>query len=165
MVRVVVDTMLGNLARWLRVLGVDVEYSRKFTDSEILSNAYREGRVVLTKDLGLHRRALRMGLKSVYIPPDTVDVAEMLVLVAKELGLSIRFDKGNTRCPICNTRLSVVSKAQVSTIVPPEVLNKYDTFWYCPKCHKAYWQGNHWKTISNIIEKARSKLNANLNSS
>jgi uncharacterized protein with PIN domain len=158
MVRVVVDTMMGNLARWLRVLGVDTEYSRRFTDSEILSVAFREGRVVITKDLGLHRRALKLGLRSVYIPPDTTDVVEMLVIVARELGLSIEFDKGSTRCPICNTKLSVVSKAQVSTIVPPEVLNRYDTFWYCPRCHKAYWQGNHWKTISDVIEKARSRL-------
>jgi len=158
MVRVVVDTMMGNLARWLRVLGVDTEYSRRFTDSEILSVALREGRVVITKDLGLHRRALKLGLRSVYMPPDTTDVVEMLVIVARDLGLVIEFDKGSTRCPICNTKLSVVSKAQVSTIVPPEVLNRYDTFWYCPRCHKAYWQGNHWKTISDVIEKARSRL-------
>ena len=158
MVRVVVDTMMGNLARWLRVLGVDTEYSRRFTDSEILSVALREGRVVITKDLGLHRRALKLGLRSVYMPPDTTDVVEMLVIVARDLGLVIEFDKGSTRCPICNTKLSVVSKAQVSTVVPPEVLNRYDTFWYCPRCHKAYWQGNHWKTISDVIEKARSRL-------
>ena len=158
MVGIVVDSMLGNLARWLRVLGYDTEYSRKMQDKDLLSLAIREGRIIVTRDLGLHRRALKMNLKSVYIPPDVTEVADMLVLVAEGAGLSVRFDKSNTRCPLCNSRLSIVPKAQIATIVPPEVLAKYDTFWYCPRCRKAYWQGTHWKTISNTLEIVRSRL-------
>lgn len=159
MVKIVVDSMLGNLARWLRVLGYDTEYSRKLQDKDILNLAIRDGRVVITRDLGLYRRALKKNLKSVYIPPDLTEIVDMLTLVAEKLGLNIRFDKGNTRCPLCNSMLAIVPKAQIATLVPVEVLNKYDTFWYCVKCRKAYWQGNHWKTISDTIEVVRTRLN------
>lgn len=140
-------------------MGYDTVYSRQMHDKDVLSIAIREGRAIVTRDLGLHRKALKMNLVSVYVPPDVTDVADMLVLVANELGLNVRFDRNNTRCPICNNRLSIVPKAQVATIVPPEVLNKYDTFWYCAKCHKAYWQGHHWRTIHDTLELVRSKLN------
>lgn len=158
MVKIVVDSMLGNLARWLRVLGYDTEYSRKMQDKDILSLAIRDDRVVITRDLGLHRRAIRKNLKSVYVPPDLTEITDMLTLVAEKLGLSIGFDKSNTRCPLCNSRLTIVPKAQIASLVPPEVLNKYDTFWYCTRCNKVYWQGNHWKTISDTIEVVRSRL-------
>ncbi len=158
MVKIVVDSMLGNLARWLRVLGYDTEYSRRTRDRDVISLAVREDRVIITRDLGLHRRAVKRNLRSVYIPPDVVEVVDMLALVAEKLGLSIKFDKGNTRCPLCNSKLDIVLKAQVAHLVPPEVLNKYDTFWYCAKCQKAYWQGRHWKTINDVIETVRSRL-------
>jgi len=158
-VKVVVDSMLGNLARWLRVLGYDTEYSRKMQDGDILSLAIRDSRIIITRDLGLHRRAIKKNLMSVYIPPELTEIADMLTLIAEKLGLSIDFDKGNTRCPLCNNRLSIVPKAQIASLVPPEVLNKYDTFWYCSKCRKVYWQGNHWKTISDTLEIVKSRLN------
>lgn len=161
MVKIVVDNMLGNLARWLRVLGYDTVYSRKMQDSDILEIAIRENRVIITRDRGLHRRAVKKNLKSIYISPGLTDVVDILTLVAKSLNLAIRFDKGNTRCPLCNAKLDVVPKAQIASLVPPEVLNKYDIFWYCAKCHKAYWQGNHWKTINDAIEIIKSKLNTN----
>ncbi|MEM2006541.1 MAG: Mut7-C RNAse domain-containing protein [Sulfolobales archaeon] len=158
-VRIVVDNMLGNLARWLRVLGYDTEYSRKSQDADILNLAIRDDRVIITRDLGLHRRATKKNLKSVYIPPDLTEIADILALVAEKLGLSVEFDKGNTRCPLCNNKLSIAPKAQIASFVPPEVLNKYDTFWYCAKCRKVYWQGNHWKTISDTLEMVKNKLN------
>lgn len=158
MVKIVVDSMLGNLARWLRVLGYDTEYSRRMQDRDILSLAIRDDRVVITRDLGLHRRAIKKNLKSIYVPPDLTEIADILVLVAEKLGLSIGFDKGNTRCPLCNSGLTIVPKAQIASLTPPEVLNKYDTFWYCARCNKVYWQGNHWKTIAETIEVVRSKL-------
>ncbi len=139
-------------------MGYDTEYSRRARDRDVVGLALREDRVIVTRDLGLHRRAAKRNLRSIYIPPDVVEVADMLALVAEELGLGMKFDKGNTRCPQCNSRLNIVPKAQIAHLVPPEVLNRYDTFWYCEKCQKAYWQGRHWKTINDVIETVRSRL-------
>ncbi len=158
MVKIIVDSMLGNLARWLRVLGYDTEYSRKMLDKDILTTAIREDRVLITKDLGLHRRALKNNITSVYIPPEVTEIADILTILVEKLGIEVKFDKNNTRCPLCNSRLSIVPKAQIATLVPPEVLSKYDTFWYCSKCKKVYWQGNHWRTINDTIQLIRSRV-------
>ena len=42
--------MVGKLARWLRVLGLDVSYSNKYEDDEIIDIAESEDRVILTRD-------------------------------------------------------------------------------------------------------------------
>jgi Uncharacterized conserved protein len=42
--RFIVDTMLGNLARWLRILGYDTIYSPTMEDWAILRIAERDGK-------------------------------------------------------------------------------------------------------------------------
>ncbi len=42
--------MVGKLARWLRVLGVDVSYDTSLDDHELLALARREKRILLTRD-------------------------------------------------------------------------------------------------------------------
>ncbi len=52
------DSMLGKMARWLRMLGHDVTYNVPFGDNELLEVAKKENRVLLTKDLELYQRAI-----------------------------------------------------------------------------------------------------------
>jgi uncharacterized protein with PIN domain len=47
------DAMLGRLARWLRVLGVDTLYEPTLSDPELVSRAELDGRIVLTRDRAL----------------------------------------------------------------------------------------------------------------
>ena len=53
----IVDAMLGTLAKWLRMMGYDTLYSKSYNDAQILSIAARTGRIIITSDKGLHRRA------------------------------------------------------------------------------------------------------------
>src|SRR5262249_7005230 len=48
-----VDTMLGRLARWLRILGHDVVYGPHLHGRGLVSCARREGRVIVTRDTRL----------------------------------------------------------------------------------------------------------------
>jgi len=154
--RFIVDSMLGDVARWLRMLGYDTLYSKRYKDYEILRIAERDDRVIITRDLGLMRRAFKRGLKVVHI--DTTDIEDALVTIALRTGIDVKFKENETRCPHCNTRLVVISKAEALSLVPPSVGAKYDKFWKCPKCGKVYWQGNHWKTINTILENVNKKV-------
>ena len=51
--RFVADAMVGKLARWLRVIGVDVLYDPSLDDHELVALARRERRVLLTRDTPL----------------------------------------------------------------------------------------------------------------
>ncbi len=155
-VKFVVDTMLGDLARWLRMLGYDVVYSRKLTDWQVLRIAEKDKRIILTRDRGLHARALRRGLKSILILSD--DIEDRLYAVAKRynIRLYILFDK--TRCPLCNTLLIRVDKEKVKGEVPGPVYERYYDFWKCPKCGKVYWRGRHWIKIEEILERVRKRI-------
>jgi hypothetical protein len=53
--RFLVDAMLGRLAKWLRILGYDAEYFPG-EDDDLLRQARRQGRVLLTRDTRLLRR-------------------------------------------------------------------------------------------------------------
>lgn len=148
--RFVVDTMLGNLARWLRILGYDAIYSPKMEDWAILKTAEEEGRIILTRDVGLYRRAIKKGLEAFLI--DSSKIEEMLRELARRYNIRTEFNENDTRCPICNTPLRKTSSlTEVSGKVDKKILLSYRSFWVCPSCGKIYWKGKHWKTIENIL--------------
>ncbi len=154
--RFICDSMLGDVARWLRMLGYDTLYSRNYKDWEILRIAERDDRIILTRDVGLYWRARRKGLRAVLVEYGPIE--EVLACISARTGIELRFNESKTRCPYCNIVLSVISKAEALSLVPKEVAVKYDKFWLCPRCRKVYWRGNHWKTISNVLMKANKLL-------
>jgi len=56
--RFVVDANLGQLARYLRLLGFDATYRNSFTDAEVAQISSREKRIVLTRDRALLRHKI-----------------------------------------------------------------------------------------------------------
>ncbi len=59
-IRFLADSMVGKLARCLRLLGHDARYERCLEDGLLVAAAAEEGRVVLTRDRRLvERRACR----------------------------------------------------------------------------------------------------------
>ncbi len=149
----IVDTMLGRLARWLRILGYDTVYGRRLEDWRILKIAEDEDRIIITRDVGLHRRAINKGLRSILMEQD--DMAQRLATIAYLAGIRLYIDLDRTRCPICNARLLRVSKDKVKDKVPRRVYELHDDFWICPRCGKVYWMGSHWRMIEKILEEAR----------
>lgn len=138
----IVDSMLGKLARRLRLLGQDTLYTPDIDDHDLIKISKLEGRVIVTRDTGV---AKVRGLKVFLIRPTALD--EQL----KEFsGLSrIRFDSRTSfsRCPNCNTPVEEVEKEKVKKIVPKHVYDTMEKFAYCPKCIKAFWQGTHYDKL------------------
>jgi uncharacterized protein with PIN domain len=148
--RFIVDTMLGNLARWLRILGYDTIYSPEMEDWAILKIAERDKRILITRDVGLYRRAIKRGLEAVLI--DTLKIEEMLRTLITRYNLRREFDENDTRCPKCNNILRrTTSLIEVSSKVEKPIALSYRVFWICSSCGKVYWKGKHWKTIEKIL--------------
>lgn len=138
----IVDSMLGKLAKRLRLLGHDTLYAPDIDDHDLISIAKHEDRIIVTRDTGV---AKVRGLKVMLIRSTAIE--EQL----KELSRlsKIRFDSriSFSRCPDCNTPVEEVEKSKIENIVPKLVFDTMDKFAYCPKCKKAYWQGTHYDKL------------------
>ena len=129
--------MVGKLARWLRVLGVDVAYSNTYEDDEIIRIATAENRIVLTRDTGLAAR--RAAVRFVLIESD--DYTQQIGEVIREF--SLRDFEVFTRCLECNVVLTPASKESVFERVPPYVYLTQERFAVCPSCNRVFWHGTH----------------------
>ncbi len=148
--RLLLDGMCGKLARWLRLLGLDAEYSKDADDEALLFEAERTGRVLVTRDRELYDKAVKRGLRCVLLT--STDHVENMRKVLRELNAKIALPPKETRCPLCNSPLREVDLNSVLTLLPSEGLAKrYDKFWLCERCRKAYWIGSHWRNIKKTL--------------
>lgn len=155
--------MLGKLTRWLRIMGQDVVSVNDYDlgsgeeDDFLLDFANDEGRVLLTRDVDLHREALKRSIRSVLLEDEEMGPVEQVNLISKKLGQSFGIDSGDSRCPVCNGELENVSSGDVSDVVPEPVVEENEEFWKCLNCEKVYWRGGHWENIEKKEEKLRDK--------
>jgi uncharacterized protein with PIN domain len=153
-VKFLADSMLGKLARWLRMLGHDVTYNVTLNDSELLQLAKKEKRVLLTKDLELYKRAVSRGVDTFYVEGATE--SQRLAEIAKRYSLALVIDMDKANCPVCNAKLEQTPKAKLTSELEKNTFTYYDKFWKCPNCGQIYWQGAHWKQISNTLNEAQT---------
>lgn len=153
--------MLGKLARWLRILGQDVEYSNNLDDTRLITISKKERRILLTRDLELYKQAMAKGADTFYLRGQTGE--EKLAEVARRFSMKLNVNMRISRCPKCNTRVKPILKEDVAGKVKRNTFDCYEEFWNCPECGQVYWQGAHWAGIEERLEKARQCLNAQNN--
>ena len=110
--RFIADNMLGRLARWLRILGYDTHYPPEGDDSDLISTAVSEERIILTRDKTV---ANTNKAKAVYIKGDLLEdqLAQITVDLNLELNANLLEEGDGTlvnRCPICNGILKTMDK-------------------------------------------------------
>jgi uncharacterized protein with PIN domain len=133
----VADVMVGKLARWLRVLGIDVVYSNTLEDAEIEGIADAEDRIILTRDVRF-AAGQRPG-RCLLIESDHYKEQVLQVLGTFHIDRFSVF----SRCLECNAPLQDVDKEDVFERVPPYVYLTQDRFARCPACNRVYWHGTH----------------------
>jgi len=146
----VVDNNAGKLAKWLRIMGYDTLLFKGEDDGRMISIAFSEGRIILTKDTQvLKRRVVTTGgLKVIFIEDD--DPKAQLRQIVKELGLGCF--KPFSLCLECNETLLTRNKEEVHNLVPPYVFKTQNQYMECPKCHRIYWRGTHWQAMAKELQ-------------
>jgi len=142
----IADSMLGRLARWLRLLGYDTIYYPQIEDRVLLRIAREDNRILLTRD---SRLVKVRGLRNFLLLKDN-NTFEQLKNVMKAFNLN-PYDKFNeekkssilSRCTLCNGILENIPKEQARDYVPQYVYTTSDSFKHCSKCNKFYWKGTH----------------------
>jgi uncharacterized protein with PIN domain len=145
--RFVADANLGQLARYLRLLGFDTLYRKDFEDPEIAMISVRERRVLLTRDVGVLRRG---EVTHGYFVRGDVPRLQVIEVVT-------RFDLFDvlaplTRCANCNGALISVRKEEVAHRLEAGTRAGYDDFRMCTGCEQIYWKGAHHARFTELVD-------------
>ncbi|MEW5937413.1 MAG: Mut7-C RNAse domain-containing protein [Candidatus Thermoplasmatota archaeon] len=146
MSKFVADTMLGTLAKWLRIAGIDTAYLPHAEDDEIIALAAAEGRIILTRDRDLASRAPPGA--AVVLPDGTLE--EQISFL--RAGLEIKPEDPLSRCILCNTMLVRVPRSEVEHKVPSQVFDRERVFWRCTQCARIYWPASHYDAMRRRLQ-------------
>ena len=146
--RFVLDTHLGKLAVYLRMLGFDTLYRNDYQDETLARISSTQRRILLTRDRELLKRSM---VTHGYCLRAT-DPRQQLVEVLR------RFDLFSSaapfrRCLRCNALLQPVPKEMVTDRLQPNTRRYYDQFSTCETCNRIYWKGSHYQRMRQFVER------------
>lgn len=150
----VADSMLGKLARWLRILGYDTVYNPSLSIKELVNICNKTGTMFITR-----RKVFPDGIYPVSMFNVASDCFEVqLYRVIKQFDLIVD-KKIFTRCVKCNARVKSVRKVSVKEKIPEKSFIGYKRYFQCPVCEKVYWAGTHRNNTLRKLEQILSKFN------
>lgn len=152
------DVMVEGLAKHLRCVGIDaaIPHSKKPEPRELIGQAHRENRVLLTRDAKLLRH--QYILKNQIYRVKSLLKNEQLLEVIEIFQLKISEDQLMSRCTKCNGRFiqkpltteEAVEAAKGFQRIPNCLFNQNLEFWQCMDCNQLYWEGTQYK---NAVQK------------
>ena len=142
----ILDTHLGKLAKYLRMLGFDTLYENNYKDKKIIAISIKEKRIILTRDLGI----LKTGKVTHGYWVRHVTIKAQLKEIINRFDLTDKI-KPFTRCLICNNKLRKIAKEKIIHQLPANTKRYYNEFYKCHKCGQIYWPGSHYKNMLRSI--------------
>ena len=146
--RFVVDTMLGKMAKWLRVLGFDTR-SEHLTQHEQVDSYAANGFLVVTRNRSWCEHP---GVLCV-TDNDPMRQLREVIMQASVTPNEVQFLK---RCILCNDLLNQLPREEAFGLVPDYVFETHSTFFRCPSCQRIFWPGSHpgrmLKRLSDVLE-------------
>ncbi|RLN72192.1 hypothetical protein BBJ28_00022682 [Nothophytophthora sp. Chile5] len=147
------DSMVAQVGRWLRTIGVDVAIWNpddvpamlgQDPKAVMLARATKEDRIVLTRDTQLPSRR---DAGACFVLSDDVCYKQFRE-VKVQFGLLSRKDDCSSRCARCNSdafsaadAAFVCSQTKERLRLRKKVLATVTKFWSCNGCGKLYWEG------------------------
>lgn len=157
LMKFIADSMLGRLAKWLRLLGFDTLYYPHIEDRLLLRIAREQHRIILTRDT--HLVKVR-GIREHMLLEDNDPFIQLTKVINSYGMLPQLTEKGKIslppsgRCSICNELLIEIAREKVKQYVPDYVYKSCSCFKQCVKCGRYYWKGSH----QNNLQKKLSEL-------
>ncbi len=144
--RFVLDTHLGKLAGYLRMLGFDTLYRNDYPDDELARISAQETRILLTRDLGVLKRGI---VTYGYYVRETAPRLRLQEI--NQRYALVNHAQPFKHCMRCNGLLHPVPKQSVLSQLPPDVVQYYDAFHQCDDCGQIYWKGSHYEKMERMI--------------
>jgi uncharacterized protein with PIN domain len=146
--RFIADTNLGNIARYMRVLGFDTYFDPALSTRAIIELSLRENRIIITKSRKLLKfKNVTYGL---LLRPGTTEAQVKTILCCLGIKDSV---KPFSRCLRCNGILISVPKNRIEARIPPKTRSFCNEYSHCESCDKIYWEGTHVFEIKKVINR------------
>ena len=149
--RFLLDSHLGRLAAYLRMLGFDCLYDNDYHDDGIADILAEDPHILLTRD---RRLLMRKVVQSGYCLR-SLEPSEQLVEVVRRFDLSGKTTPFH-RCLRCNHPLEPVNKNTVLDRLQPLTKRYFDEFHLCPACNQVFWKGSHFERMQTLINRLQS---------
>ena len=135
--RFLADTMLGKLAKWLRIMGYDTIYRSSYKMGEIEENI-TAGRLILSRNTRLTDTHGHFFLiRSVHVGDQLHELSEGGYIIPQKSGWF-------SRCLVCNVILKNIPVEAARESVPEYVFYQNLTaIRFCPTCGRYFWPGSH----------------------
>lgn len=150
--RFILDTHLGKLASYLRMLGFDTLYRNDYEDDELAQVSAEETRILLTRDLGVLKRGI---VTYGYFVRETAPRLRLQEI--NERYDLVRHAEPFKHCMRCNGLLHPAAKQSVLDHIPQDVVQYYDEFHQCDECSQIYWKGSHYEKMERMIAEMRGE--------
>ena len=128
-------------------MGYDAVLAATKPLSELYQRAYREARIVVTRNSQVSASCLFR-----VIQLRSVNRDEQLRQILQETGVGIDEQRAFSRCDQCNVVLQEAPKAEVQDQVPPYVFSTQERFHSCPACGRIYWAATHWQRARELFD-------------
>ena len=148
--RFILDSHLGRLANYLRLLGFDTWYRNDYDDEELARLSSNEQRILLTRD----RRLLMRKVVVYGYCMRTKVPRQQLLDVLNRYDLKEHINPWY-RCIRCNGQLDPVAKRDVIDRLEPKTKKYYHEFRRCQDCKQIYWKGSHFQALQQFVDDVR----------
>jgi len=152
-----VDSMLGNIARKLRLLGYDSLYFSNIDDKKLIDIANKEGRIIISKDEELIKKTQKIGMRSIYITKEE-EIDQFFEIINTINLKNIQINGNIARCTKCNSLTEKIDKKSIKEKIPKRVFEINDKFWKCTSCDHIYWEGTHIRNLQEFVGKINERL-------
>ncbi|MBW2610460.1 MAG: hypothetical protein JRC68_08980 [Deltaproteobacteria bacterium] len=145
-VRFLADSMLGKLAKWLRVMGYDAYYE-SFDGAHRIYHLVQDGRLLLSRN----RPITEQYPDSLLIRSD--QVKEQLQEIRDAGYIKADRSKWFMRCLICNIQINEVTREDARENIPEYIFYQNKTaIRFCPSCGRYFWPGSHRNRMIRQLE-------------
>ncbi len=135
--RFVADSMLGKLAKWLRLLGYDTHY-QSYYGPGVIDELMSHGRNLLSR----HQDTIDRYPNAILLRSN--NVGDQLAELREGLHLAPDRAQCFTRCLICNVSLERAQADLARENVPDYIYYRdMQQIHFCPACRRYYWPGSH----------------------
>lgn len=143
-----VDCMLGRLAKWMRILGLDTEYERRRSDDGMIDLALRTGRLLVTRDRVLaNRKAIRRQCLLIAAANWPDQLQEFISRAGCQDQL-----RPFSRCLACNQLIQDNCPEGIASQLPAFIQERHHVQRFCPACRRCYWPGSHQERMLLVLK-------------